>query len=60
MKKYLNVKSVYGVETVDELDSKDFPTLKEFRKEKNRLITEYRIAGMAVYSSQRCDKTWNQ
>lgn len=60
MKKYLNMKSVYGVETVDELDSKDFPTLKEFRKEKSRLLTEYRIAGMAVYSSQRCDKTWNQ
>jgi hypothetical protein len=56
--KYLNMKTVYGVETVDQLDSKDFPTWREFRKELNRLISEYRLAGMAVYSSSRCTKDW--
>jgi hypothetical protein len=58
MKKYLNIKSVYGVETVDEIDSKDFPKFQDFRAEKSRLIKEYRLAGMYVYQSQRCDKTW--
>jgi hypothetical protein len=58
MKKYLNIKSVYGVETIDEIDSNDFSIFQDFRKEKNRLIKEYRLAGMQVYQSQRCDKTW--
>lgn len=58
MIRYLNLKTVYGVETVDELDQKDFPTYREFRKELNRLIGEYRLAGMQVYSSQRCTKEW--
>ena len=57
--KYLNMKTDYGVETVDELDRKDFKTFREFRQELIRLINEYRIAGMNVYTSQRCDKTWN-
>lgn len=53
MIKYLNFKSSYGTETVDQLDSRDFPSLKEFRKELIRLIQEYRLCGMNVYSSQR-------
>jgi len=51
--KYLNMKTNYGVETVDQLDPKDFKTFREFRQELRRLISEYRLAGMAVYSSQR-------
>ena len=58
MKKYFNMKSNYGVETVDQLDSKDFKTYKEFRNELIRLRNEYRIAGMQVYTSQRCTNEW--
>ena len=58
--RYLNFKSVYGVETIDELNPKDFITFKEFRIELRRLISEYNLAGMNVYSSQRCSKDWNK
>lgn len=56
--RYLNMKGVYGVETVDQLDPKDFDNRSDFRKELRRLVGEYRIAGMSVYISQRCDNTW--
>ena len=55
---YFNMKSNYGVETVDELNSKDFNTYKEFREELIRLRKEYRFAGMDVYTSQRCTNEW--
>lgn len=57
--KYFNIKSNYGVETVDCLDPNDFNSGKEFRTELKRLKNEYHIAGINVYISQRCDKTWN-
>ena len=55
---YFNLKTNYGVETVDELSQSDFNSYREFRKELNRLISEYHMAGMAVYSSQRCTNDW--
>ncbi len=58
MKKYFNIKSVYGVETIDELNSSDFSTLKEFRKEVKRLYGEYRLTSMNVYISNRCTNEW--
>jgi len=58
--KYLNIKSQYGVETVDQLDSKDFKTYREFKAELNRLVSEYKLSGMNVYVSSRCDNTWNK
>ena len=58
MKKYFNIKSVYGVETIDELDSSDFSTLKEFRQEVKRLYREYNLTPMNVYTSSRCTKDW--
>ena len=57
--KYLNLKTNYGVETVDQIDRNDFKTYKEYIKEMKRIKSEYRLAGMNVYTSQRCDKTWN-
>jgi hypothetical protein len=57
--KYLNIKTVYGVETIDELDRKDFATYRAFRCELLRLIGEYRLAGMDVYVSQRPCKAWD-
>lgn len=56
---YYNMKTSQGVETVDELSAKDFKSYKEFRAEKLRLRDEYRLAGMAVYFSQRSTKEWN-
>lgn len=53
MTRYINLKTNYGVETVDQLERKDFETYREFKAELNRLITEYRLAGMSVYISQR-------
>ena len=58
--KYLNLRTQYGVETVDQLDPKDFTTYKEFKAELRRLIGEYHLAGMAVYNSTRCTKDWSQ
>lgn len=55
---YFNLKSNYGVETVDELCSSDFDTYKEFRAEVRRLLSEYHLAGMNVYTSQRATKEW--
>jgi hypothetical protein len=48
----------YGVETVDQLEQKDFNSYTEFKAELKRLINEYRLSGMNVYSSQRCTKDW--
>jgi len=59
MKRYLNMKSVYGIETVDELSFNDFKTYKEFRRELIRLCHEYHLAGMGVYISSRPTKDWN-
>ena len=55
------MKTRFGTETVDELDRKDFKGVhgfSEFRKEKRRLVEEYRMAGMNVYSSSRCTRDW--
>ena len=57
---YLNFRSNYGVETVDQLEKKDYDTVKEFRKELNRLVAEYSLAGMNVYLSQRCTNDWKK
>lgn len=53
---YLNLKTAQGTETIDELNKKDFNSEKEFRQELKRLVNEYRIAGMQVYTSQRICK----
>lgn len=53
MTRYINLKTNHGVETVDQLDRQDFGSYTEFKAELNRLITEYRLSGMAVYISQR-------
>ena len=55
---YLNMKTQYGIETVDELNRKDFASFREFNAEARRLVSEYQLAGMNVYRSQRCTKDW--
>lgn len=58
MKIYINIKSAYGIETVDELQLSDFESRKELNKEAWRLVNEYRFSGTAVYTSRRCAKEW--
>lgn len=55
---YLNWKGPQGRETVDELDRKDYESNKAFRAELYRLIREYGMAGMSVYSSSRMCANW--
>jgi len=57
---YLNVKTSYGIETVDQLDRKDFILYKDYCNELRRLKNEYRLCGLNVYSSQRSTNEWKQ
>lgn len=57
--KYFNIKTNYGVETIDQLDAKDFSSYKDYSAELRRLKNEYRLAGMDIYISQRATKEWN-
>jgi hypothetical protein len=54
--KYFNLKTSYGIETVDCLNQFDFIYYKDYRKELIRLLNEYRLCGMNVYISQRATK----
>ena len=54
---YLNMKTNQGIETVDEF-TRTTESIREFRKYVNKMLTEYRVDGMAVYKSQRSTKDW--
>lgn len=56
--KYFNLKSVYGVETVDQINRKDFGSYKEYKAELKNMLSGYMAAGMVVYLSQRCTNDW--
>lgn len=56
--KYFNIRTAYGVETVDEINRSDFKSYSDYKNELRRLLSEYRLAGMDVYLSQRCTKDW--
>lgn len=60
MIRYFNFKSFYGVETIDEINRKDFNSYKEFKTELRRLLKEYYLCGMNVYISQRSTKEWRE
>jgi hypothetical protein len=55
---YFNIKTIYGVETLDQLNRKNFQTYSEYIIELKRLKNEYRLAGMDIYLSQRATKEW--
>ncbi len=42
--RYLNWRSRYGTETIDELHPRDFPSYRDFMREKARLKAEYAMA----------------
>lgn len=56
--KYFNIKTTYGVETIDQLDTKDFNSYKDYIAELRRLKNEYKLVGMNVYLSQKATKEW--
>ncbi len=56
--KYLNLKSIWGTETVDEVRQEEFKTYREYVKEYKRLLCCYRECGQSVYLSQRACKDW--
>ena len=57
---YLNIRTQYGVETVDQFtQGENAPqNHKEFRKYVIEMARNYREAGMHVYQSQRATKDW--
>ncbi len=59
---YLNTKLYGKVETLDELNQKDFKDWREFRAEQKRLKSEYILAGGhgEPYWSSRCTKAWKE
>ncbi len=57
---YFNIRTNYGIETVDQLDRKDFPTVREYMKEIRRVLREYHLSGMNVYRSSRSTKDWGE
>ena len=58
MTTYFNIKTNLGTETIDQISENDFTTYKEFRLERKRLVSEYHLAGMNVYTSNRSTKEW--
>jgi hypothetical protein len=56
--KYLNMRTMYGVETVTMLREADCKNYKDFRQQLRQLVADYRMNGMNVYTSQRCTKDW--
>lgn len=55
---YLNMKTSYGIETVDEFTREEGQSPKEFHKYVSQMISEYKASGMDVYRSSRCTNDW--
>lgn len=57
---YFNIKTIYGIETIDHLEKQDFSSYNEYKKEIKRLVNEYHLCKMYVYTSQRSTKEYRQ
>jgi hypothetical protein len=59
---YLNWKGPQGRETVDEVshDPEHWPTARAMRAEARRLVSEYAMCGMNVYTSSRPCSNWKE
>lgn len=57
---YLNMRSPYGVETVDEFQREDGQDPKGFRQYVRDMVREYHTTGQPVYKSSRSTKEWAQ
>lgn len=57
---YLNIRTSYGVETVDEFTQEPGQSYKEFRRYVSEMQREYHLCGQMVYKSSRSTKEWRQ
>lgn len=57
---YVNVKTVYGVETIDSIFRHEFKTRKDYLKDKRQRLADHRSTGMNAYYSQRATKEWRE
>jgi hypothetical protein len=55
---YFNQKNQNGIETINQLNSKDFSSKSDYKKECFRLLQEYKGQGINAYLSQRACKNW--
>lgn len=55
---YLNIRTLQGIETVDEFTREKNQTFEEFNIYVNKMIKEYHVCNMGVYKSSRCTKDW--
>ena len=55
---YLNMRTNYGRETVDEFEQEQGQSWRDFRKYVREMVREYHIAGIPVYESRRPCANW--
>lgn len=55
---YFNMKTNFGVETVDQCISSEYENNKAYNAEIKSMLSNYHLAGMDVYLSSRCTKDW--
>ncbi len=55
---YLNLKTSQGRETVDEFKCEEGQSSVDYRKYVRSMVSEYRLAGMNVYTSSRMCANW--
>jgi len=58
---YFNIKTSKGIETIDEINPKEFNSKEDFKAERKRLLNEYKLASSfysGLYYSQRATKAW--
>jgi hypothetical protein len=58
MTKYINIKTQYGVETIESVERDNFYTFSAYKKEVRRLINEYKLMGYNAYPSKRKSKDY--
>lgn len=57
---YLNIRSNYGTETVDEFTIDNGQSKRDFRKHVNEMNREYHKAGIDTYKSRRSTNDWKK
>ena len=55
---YFNIKTNFGVETVDQCISSEHENNKAYKAEIKSMLSNYHLAGMNVYLSTRCTNDW--
>lgn len=55
---YFNMKTNFGVETVDQCISSEHESNKDYKAEIKNMLSNYHLARMNVYLSSRCTNDW--